>query len=183
MAPRPTARRPPARSWPASWSTTTGPSASGRTPRTTSAKRGLTDPDLCGPEGRLRRRLAPEVDPEDGELRDAAARAGRDHRRRPRAPGRLRRGPDPGSSHRASGRTSTAAGCGPPRHCYLPGPLRGVLNFQAARPLDEVSSPRSILDALSFHQAGIATAIPIYGTNGFTRGPPRPPEARGGASA
>ena len=26
----------------------------------------------------------------------------------------------------------------------------------------------SILDALSFHQAAIATAIPIYGTNGFT---------------
>ncbi|MGH9390593.1 MAG: toprim domain-containing protein, partial [Vicinamibacteria bacterium] len=26
----------------------------------------------------------------------------------------------------------------------------------------------SVFDALSFHQAGIATAIPIYGTNGFT---------------
>src|SRR5262249_19729131 len=26
----------------------------------------------------------------------------------------------------------------------------------------------SVLDALSFHQAGIATAIPIYGTSGFT---------------
>ena len=26
----------------------------------------------------------------------------------------------------------------------------------------------SIFDALSFHQAGIAIAIPIYGTNGFT---------------
>jgi DNA primase catalytic core len=54
------------------------------------------------------------------------------------------------------------------RHCYLPGPLRGVLNFQAARTSDEVIFTESILDALSFHQAGIATAIPLYGTNGFT---------------
>jgi DNA primase catalytic core len=55
-----------------------------------------------------------------------------------------------------------------PRHCYLPGPLRGVINYQAARSSSEVILAESILDALSFHQAGIATAIPIYGTNGFT---------------
>jgi DNA primase len=55
-----------------------------------------------------------------------------------------------------------------PRHCYLPGPLRGIVNFQAARIGDEVILAESILDALSFHQAGIATAIPLYGTNGFT---------------
>jgi DNA primase/DNA-binding transcriptional ArsR family regulator len=55
-----------------------------------------------------------------------------------------------------------------PRHCYLPGPLRGVLNFQAARLSPEVVLTESVLDALSFHQAGIATAIPIYGTSGFT---------------
>jgi DNA primase len=55
-----------------------------------------------------------------------------------------------------------------PRHCYLPGPLRGVLNFQAARSSEEVVLTESIFDALSFHQAGVATAIPIYGTNGFT---------------
>ena len=55
-----------------------------------------------------------------------------------------------------------------PRHCYLPGPLRGVLNFQAARLSAEVILTESILDALSFHQAGVSTAIPIYGTNGFT---------------
>ena len=55
-----------------------------------------------------------------------------------------------------------------PRHCYLPGPLRGVLNFQAARLSSEVVFTESILDALSFHEAGIATAIPLYGTNGFT---------------
>jgi hypothetical protein len=54
-----------------------------------------------------------------------------------------------------------------PRHCYLPGPLRGVVNFQAARTSDEVVLTESIFDALSFHQVGIATAIPLYGTQGF----------------
>jgi DNA primase catalytic core len=54
------------------------------------------------------------------------------------------------------------------RHCYLPGALRGVLNYQAARLSSEVILTESILDALSFHQAAITTAIPIYGTNGFT---------------
>ena len=55
-----------------------------------------------------------------------------------------------------------------PRHCYLPGPLRGVVNFQAARTSEEVVLAESIFDALSFHQVGIGIAIPIYGTNGFT---------------
>jgi hypothetical protein len=55
-----------------------------------------------------------------------------------------------------------------PRHCYLPGPLRGVLNFQAARLSPEVVLTESIFDALSFLQVGISIAIPIYGTNGFT---------------
>jgi DNA primase len=55
-----------------------------------------------------------------------------------------------------------------PRHCYLPGPLRGVLNFQAARLSPEVILTEAILDALSFHQAGISVAIPIFGVNGMT---------------
>jgi 5S rRNA maturation endonuclease (ribonuclease M5) len=55
-----------------------------------------------------------------------------------------------------------------PRHCYLPGPFRGVLNFQAARSSGEVILTESVLDALSFLQAGLYTAIPLYGTNGFT---------------
>jgi len=55
-----------------------------------------------------------------------------------------------------------------PRHCYLPGPLRGVLNFQAARSSSEVILAESVIDALSFHQAGISTAIPLYGANGVT---------------
>jgi DNA primase catalytic core len=55
-----------------------------------------------------------------------------------------------------------------PRHCYLPGPLSGVLNFQAARSRSAIILTESVIDALSFHQAGIATAIPLYGTSGFT---------------
>lgn len=54
------------------------------------------------------------------------------------------------------------------RHCYLPGPLRGVVNFQAARASDTIVLTESVLDALSFAQARIATAIPIYGTQGCT---------------
>jgi DNA primase len=53
------------------------------------------------------------------------------------------------------------------RHCYLPGPRRGVLNFQAARTSDEVILAESILDALSFLQVGITAVLPIFGTNGF----------------
>jgi DNA primase catalytic core len=55
-----------------------------------------------------------------------------------------------------------------PRHCYLPGPLRGIVNFQAAKLSTEIILTESILDALSFHQAGVKNVIPIYGTNGFT---------------
>jgi DNA primase catalytic core len=54
------------------------------------------------------------------------------------------------------------------RHCYLPGPFRGIVNYQAAKLSSEIIVAESILDALSFHQAGIKNAIPIYGTNGFT---------------
>ena len=73
--------------------------------------------------------------------------------------------PDP-----VSGEWTTLYGRGmrTPRHCYLTGPLRGVLNYQAARLGDELILTESVLDALSFHQAGISSAVPIYGTNGFT---------------
>lgn len=54
------------------------------------------------------------------------------------------------------------------RHCYLPGPFRGIINYQAAKAGSEIILTESILDALSFHQAGITNAIPLYGTNGFT---------------
>ena len=54
------------------------------------------------------------------------------------------------------------------RHCYLPGPLRGVFNLQAARTGEEVLLTESVIDACSFHQAGVRNSIPLYGINGFT---------------
>ena len=54
------------------------------------------------------------------------------------------------------------------RHCYLPGPLRGVFNFQVARAGEEVILTESVIDACSFHQAGVRNSIPLYGINGFT---------------
>jgi DNA primase catalytic core len=54
------------------------------------------------------------------------------------------------------------------RHCYLPGPFRGIVNYQAAKLSSEIVLTESILDSFSFHQAGIKNVIPIYGTNGFT---------------
>lgn len=122
------------------------------------AKRGLTDVDLL---------RALKVIPKNGPLREQLLTLGVIT-----VEGRELLGgcvvvpiPDP-----LSGEWTSLYGRGlrTPRHCYLPGPLRGVLNFQAARSSSEVILTESILDALSFHQAGIATAIPIYGTSGFT---------------
>jgi DNA primase len=74
--------------------------------------------------------------------------------------------PDPGSG---AWTTLYGRGIRTARHCYLPGPLRGVLNYQAARSSGTVILTESVLDALSFLEAGIPNAIPIYGTHGFTR--------------
>jgi len=132
------------------------------------AKRGLTDRDLLRAlkigyaDGSLLK-----VIPKDGEVRDELVRLGVIT-----PEGRELLGgcvvvpiPDP-----LSGQWTNLYGRGmrSPRHCYLPGPLRGVLNFQAARLSPEVVLTESVLDALSFHQVGISIAIPIYGTNGFT---------------
>jgi DNA primase catalytic core len=131
-------------------------------------QRGISDPDLWRAhrigyaDGSLLKTL-----PRAGELREALVQLGVIT-----AEGRELLGgcvvvpiPDP-----LSGQWTNLYGRGvkTPRHCYLPGPLRGVVNFQAARTSEEVVLTESVFDALSFHQAGIATAIPIYGTNGFT---------------
>jgi DNA primase len=131
-------------------------------------KRGITDTDLVQAlkigyaDGSLLKAI-----PKAGELREGLVRLGVIT-----AKGRELLGgclvvpiPDPltGQWRNLYGR-----GVKTPRHCYLPGPLRGVVNFQAARSSEEVVLAESVLDALSFHQAGIATAIPIYGTSGFT---------------
>jgi DNA primase len=131
-------------------------------------KRGLTDQDVLRAfrvgyaDGSLLK-----VIPKEGEVRDGLRALGV-----VTADGRELMGgcivvpiPDP-----LTGEWTTLYGRGvkTPRHCYLTGPLRGVLNFQAARSSGEVILTESVLDALSFHQVGIHTAIPLYGTNGFT---------------
>ncbi len=131
-------------------------------------KRGITDTDLVRAlkigyaDGSLLK-----VIPEKGELRDELVKLGV-----VTPEGRELLGgcvvvpiPDP-----PTGQWTNLYGRGlkAPRHCYLPGPLRGVVNFQAARTSEVVVLAESIFDALSFHQAGIGIAIPIWGTNGFT---------------
>lgn len=54
------------------------------------------------------------------------------------------------------------------QHLYLPGPRRGLVNAQCAATCEELILTESILDALSFLQAGIPNVVPLYGTNGWT---------------
>jgi DNA primase catalytic core len=132
------------------------------------AGRGLSDPDLLRAvkagyaDGSLLKLL-----PKTGELRNQLVSLGV-----VTAEGRELLGgcvvvpiPDPTSGQWVS---LYGRGVKADRHCYLPGPFRGVFNFQAARISEEVVLTESILDALSFQQSGISTAIPLYGTNGFT---------------
>lgn len=132
------------------------------------AKRGLTDVDLLKAfkvgyaDGSLLKLL-----PKGGEVRDALLSLGVLTKEGRELMGGCIVVPIPDAS---TGQWTTIYGRGlrAPRHCYLTGQLRGVLNYQAARSTSEVILTESVIDALSFHQAGISTAIPIYGTNGFT---------------
>jgi len=132
------------------------------------AKRGLADPDLLKAfkvgyaDGSLLKLL-----PKDGELREQLAALGVLTKEGRELLGGCIVIPIPDTT---SGEWVNLYGRGmrTPRHCYLPGPFRGVLNHQAARSAGEIILAESVIDALSFHQAGIATAVPIYGTNGFT---------------
>jgi DNA primase catalytic core len=54
------------------------------------------------------------------------------------------------------------------QHLYLPGPRCGLVNAACAGTTDELILTESVLDALSFLEAGIPNAIPLYGTNGWT---------------
>jgi DNA primase len=55
-----------------------------------------------------------------------------------------------------------------PRHLYLPGPHRGVWNWQALQESKEVILCEALLDALSFWCAGYRHVTAAYGTEGFT---------------
>jgi DNA primase catalytic core len=54
------------------------------------------------------------------------------------------------------------------QHLYLPGPRRGLVNAQAAATSDELIITESVIDALSFIEAGIPNVVPIYGVSGWT---------------
>jgi DNA primase catalytic core len=53
-------------------------------------------------------------------------------------------------------------------HFFLTGPRRGLVNAQCAATCDEIVITESVFDALSFLEAGIPNAVPIYGTHGWT---------------
>lgn len=57
-----------------------------------------------------------------------------------------------------------------PRHLYLPGPHRGVLNARAAQVYadDELILTEAVFDALTFYAHGIKNVLACYGTGGFT---------------
>jgi DNA primase catalytic core len=52
-------------------------------------------------------------------------------------------------------------------HMYLPGPRRGLFNWQQAKTFSELILAESVFDALSFIQCGYLNTLPIYGVNGF----------------
>lgn len=53
-------------------------------------------------------------------------------------------------------------------HLYLTGtPRRGLFNWNVAKNHQEIILAESIIDALSFIQAGYLNVLPIYGTNGY----------------
>jgi DNA primase catalytic core len=55
-----------------------------------------------------------------------------------------------------------------PNHLYLPGPRKGVFNYQAAKRSKALILTESIIDALTLYSAGFKDVIPCYGVNGLT---------------
>ena len=57
---------------------------------------------------------------------------------------------------------------GTPLHLYLPGPHRGVFNWEGVKGSEEVILCESLLDALTFWCAGFRHVTASYGVSGFT---------------
>lgn len=55
------------------------------------------------------------------------------------------------------------------QHQYLPGPHRGVLNWQSLQLAQNVVVTESVLDALSFWRSGVTNVTCIYGAQGVPR--------------
>ncbi len=57
---------------------------------------------------------------------------------------------------------------GTPKHLYLPGPHRGVLNREGLRGQPEIILCEALIDALTFWAAGYRNVTSCYGVNGMT---------------
>lgn len=57
---------------------------------------------------------------------------------------------------------------GTPLHLYLPGPHRGVWNFEALQATKEIILCEALIDALTFWCAGYRNVTASYGVEGFT---------------
>jgi DNA primase len=57
---------------------------------------------------------------------------------------------------------------GTPKHLYLPGPHRGVLNRDGIESQAEVILCEALIDALTFWHAGYRNVTSCYGVNGLT---------------
>ncbi len=67
------------------------------------------------------------------------------------------------------GRNITAnTGTSYPSHLYLPGPHKGIFNWQAIKAHKEIILTECIIDALSLYVMGIKNTVPLYGINGLT---------------
>jgi DNA primase catalytic core len=53
-------------------------------------------------------------------------------------------------------------------HYFLPGPRRGLVNAAMAATTEEIVITESVIDAISFLEAGVMNVVPIYGVNGWT---------------
>ena len=65
-------------------------------------------------------------------------------------------------------KTNDNARKGRPNHLYLPGPHRGIWNFQALRESEEIVLTESIIDALSFWVNGFHHVVSAFGASGVT---------------
>ncbi len=57
---------------------------------------------------------------------------------------------------------------GTPKHLYLPGPHRGVLNGEGLEGAQEIILCEALIDALTFWNAGYRNVTSCYGVNGLT---------------
>ncbi len=55
-----------------------------------------------------------------------------------------------------------------PQHLYLPGPRKGLVNWQAAKRSSTILLTEAIIDALTLYDQGFKNVIPCYGVQGLS---------------